>query len=157
MRTQGGMRSESGFTLAELVVVIVLIGIMAGAATSGLMSMVRSVRVKTAAQDVFSSLLLTRSEAIKRNVNVTMTPSAAGWAGGWDISVGAELIQPQQPLRGVTFTNAPVAVTYTRNGRLPLGGARPRFEIKAANSSEPTMRCVIVDLDGGPRTIKGGC
>ncbi len=146
----------AGFTLVEMMVVLVLMGIMTTTAISGFRSLVQGVRVKTASQDLFSSLLLARSEAIKRNADVTITPAAAGWEAGWDVAAGGELILRQQQLKGVAMTVTPASVTFKRNGRLPTGVGVPSFQIEASSGSAIVF-CVQVSLDGLPRSNRGGC
>ncbi len=148
---------STGFSLIELMVVLVLIGIMSTAALSGAQSMVQSMRVKTASQTLFYSLLLARSEAVKRNADVTITAASGGWNNGWDIASAGELIQRQLPLRSVTVSIAPNAVTFTRIGRLPSGVATPKFQVGPVSSSSSTIRCVVIDLSGRPRSLNGAC
>lgn len=146
-----------GFTLVEVMVVLVLVGIMTTAAVSGYQSLVQGVRVKTASQDLFSSLLLARSEAVKRNANVTVTPVGGGWAEGWEILSGEELILRQPQLKGVAVTKTPDAVTYARNGRLLSGASMPQFQIAASVSVGASAQCIIIDLSGRPRSFHGEC
>ncbi|WBY01582.1 GspH/FimT family protein [Ramlibacter tataouinensis] len=77
-----------GFTLVELLVAIALTALLAGLAAPAMTAMTRSVRLTSAANDLFASLLIARSEAVKRAGRVTLCKSADGRAcsatGGWE-------------------------------------------------------------------------
>lgn len=157
MRRSSGYFS-AGFSLIELVVVMALLGIMATAAVSGLMSLVHVVRVKSATQSIFSTMLLARSEAVKRNADVTITPvDEDDWGQGWRVESGGELILQQEAVRGVTVTLGPDVVTYTSHGRFPDGTAVPQFQLASIANDPAATRCINVDLNGRPRTFRGGC
>lgn len=152
------MNKVTGFSLVELMVVVVLVTIMATAAVTGLMELVHSVRVKSASQGLFSTLLLARSEAAKRNLDVTVTPvDEDDWGAGWDVGAGGELIYRQQALKGVAITLGPAAVTYNHHGRLPDGTAPPHFQIQVPGDASGPSRCLEIDLSGRASTYKGGC
>jgi len=61
-------------------------------------------RVRSAAIALQLSLVNARSEAIRRNGNVTMTPVSSAWQSGWQItdSTGA-VVQSQNALVGATI------------------------------------------------------
>lgn len=78
----------AGFTLIELVLVVALLVLLQTLAGPSLASMANSMRLTTATNSLFSSLILARSEAIKRNSRVVVCKSATGNActttGGWE-------------------------------------------------------------------------
>lgn len=95
-------RKQSGVTLVELLIVIVITSILAAIAIPSYRRMVISNKVSTMVSDLHSSLLLARSEALKRSVSIgvckTTNPSDSspicnngvdtlGWATGWMIYV----------------------------------------------------------------------
>ncbi|HEX5337418.1 MAG TPA: GspH/FimT family pseudopilin [Gallionella sp.] len=150
--------SESGFTLAELLVVVAVLGILATLSVSGFQALTQSQQVKNASFELFSSLSLARSEAIKRNSNVTVTPvNAADWGLGWAItSAGGESIKSQSALKGVSIAaiGAPASVVYARTGR---AAATASFQIDVTATATDNIRCIRLELSGMPRTIKGAC
>lgn len=85
MNTRSG---SAGFTLIELLVVLSLVAILLSLAMPSLAGMANSMRVTTATNSLFSSLMLARSEAIKRNSRAVVCKSATGNAcitsGGWE-------------------------------------------------------------------------
>ena len=78
----------SGFTLIELLVVVALVAILQLLAVPALVSMATSMNLTTAVNSLFSSLILARSEAIKRNSRAVVCKSGNGntciTTGGWE-------------------------------------------------------------------------
>ena len=148
----------TGFTLTELMVVVAVVGVLATIAVPSFQSLVQSQRVKAASFELFSSLNLARSEAIKRNGNVTLTPvSTSDWGQGWAAtSAGGESIKSQAALKGVVISasGTPASVVYARTGRATASAS---FQIDVSATPTANVRCITIDLSGMPRAIKGAC
>lgn len=76
---------SSGFTLIELLIVVTVVAVLSSMAVPAFRELRASIQVRTAASDLMSSLMLARSEALKRNATVDVKPSVDGWAGGWTV------------------------------------------------------------------------
>lgn len=150
--------AETGFTITELMLVVAVLGVLAAIAVPSFQSLTQSQQVKNASFDLFSSLSLARSEAIKRNGNVTLTPvDTDDWGLGWTItSDGGESIRSQSALKGVSIsaTGTPASVVYARTGRATASAS---FEVDVAGTATANIRCVKIELSGMPRTLKGVC
>jgi type IV fimbrial biogenesis protein FimT len=145
-------RKPSGFTLIELMVVVALAAILAAMAAPSFKSFVSGQRVKTAASDFAMAAILARSEAIKRNADVTITSvtaGATGWKDGWTVAVGGTPLSQQQAYTGVTFSGPASAITYNGSGR--LSAAVTTMTISGTDGS---ARCVAFDLSGMPKSSK---
>ena len=76
----------TGFTIIELMIVIVIVGVMVSLAAPSMRDLIVRTRLKTAASDLHQSLMQARSEAIMRNAVVQVVPnSATNWALGWSV------------------------------------------------------------------------
>jgi len=153
-------QSVSGFTLIELMVVVSVIGVLAAFALSSFTSLTQSTQAKNASFELFTNLLLARSEAIKSNGNVTLTPvNAANWGQGWTITTAAgATIKNQAALKGattvgnkaptLTITLGPASVVYARTGRT----AAAAFQIDVTPVNANVRRCIVIGLSGMPYT-----
>ena len=67
------MKVSKGFTLIEVIVVMVVVGIMAAIAIPGYLNWLPNYRLTGAASDLFSHMQKAKLEAAKRNANCTIT------------------------------------------------------------------------------------
>jgi type IV fimbrial biogenesis protein FimT len=158
MRTRGA----PGFTIIELMIVMVIVGVMVALAGPNIRDLMVRIRVKAAASDLHSSLIMARSEAIKRNAGMQIVPvSAANWALGWSVQVQAsgDVLSQQQSYESVTFTTTTAAyaaaavanVTFSGTGReTGSAGAGIAFVIQSPGNPQIKARCVVLDPSGRP-------
>jgi type IV fimbrial biogenesis protein FimT len=147
----------SGFTLIELMVTLAISAILLGVGVPSFVGFIRGQAVKTASFDINSMLIFARSEAIKRNGDVVVTPTSTNWANGWTTTVttgGTTTTLSKQAAfsSGVTITTTATSVTYGSNGRIQ-GSTPPSFEINGSSST----RCISVSLSGLPNSKTGSC
>lgn len=150
-----GPNGQQGFTIIEVLTVIVMIGVLLALAAPSFVTFSASQKVKTASFDVYASLVFARSEAIKRRQLVTVAPNGGDWATGWTVNavIGgvATTLRSQDALSGVVLSGAP-SVVYRLDGRLN-GGATLGVLIRPQTADASiSNRCVRVDLTGLPKT-----
>jgi prepilin-type N-terminal cleavage/methylation domain-containing protein len=86
--------SQRGFTLIELMVTMAVLVILITIGVPSFNDLVQNQRVKTAVSELHSSLIFARSEAIKRNAEVTITRNGASWSNGWNVQTSDSTISP---------------------------------------------------------------
>lgn len=144
--------SEAGFTLMELLIAIILVSILAGLAAPAYSSFIASQRAKSIATDLFSSLLIARSEAISKNSNVSLSPKSGDWLNGWQVKAADNtVLDDQGSITGATIALTPdgtTSIIYSASGRLKTSA--PIFVITTTYGSSAVNQCVSVSLSGRP-------
>jgi type IV fimbrial biogenesis protein FimT len=149
-------RNSSGFTITELVVTMAIAGILATVAVPSFNSLVAGQRARTYASELYATLVRTRSEAIGRNANITLSPKSSGWSTGWQIlDPNGNLLEDRGVATGVNVTG-PTGVTYRPSGRLQAGTSAT-FLITTTSGSSTHSQCVSVDLSGRPNMQAAAC
>ena len=105
------METSRGFTLIELMIVIALIAIISGIAVPNYQSTMQSTREASARNSLVGALNLARSEAVTRNVTVTVTTVGSTWT----VNDGTTDIRVIDIPNGIDANN--VAVTFEASGR----------------------------------------
>jgi type IV fimbrial biogenesis protein FimT len=140
-----------GFTLTELLCVLAIVAILATLAVPAFQQLLATTRLRTATTDIEYSMFRARSEAIKRNTNISVTAAAGGWAQGWTVSNGIET-HGAPAAQTLSITGTP-SITFTPNGL----ATSPTVAISLGSSMTSTARCVKVLLSGQPIVKEGAC
>ncbi|WP_185453527.1 GspH/FimT family pseudopilin [Ralstonia sp. SET104] len=144
-----------GYTLPELMTAVSIVGILAAIGTPSFSGLIASQRAKAAASELFATLSRTRSEAIMRNMSVTMSPKSGGWQSGWQIvdPTNAANVLDDHGSTSSTTINGPTSVTYRASGRVQAAAA-PSFVITASGGSSTAYQCVSIDVGGRPSMVE---
>lgn len=153
------MRTRSrGFTLTEVMIVVTIGAVLAAVGLPNFNSFVAKMRLKTAVTDLHSTLILARSEALKRNAVVSVVPTnTADWSQGWSVKFGTAVLSKQDPYSAVTFTPASASfgtktvtsISFQGTGREGSSDGIG-FILTATNYPSIDARCVILDPSGRP-------
>jgi type II secretory pathway pseudopilin PulG len=164
-------KNEAGFTLLELLVIVILLGTLAAIAAPGWLGFINRQRVRTVNDRVFQSLRTAQSEAkrTKRDVTVTFDksvdpprvtfnpPLATGGSeqkldGGGEIKAGTIALSFNRP--DSTNPNSS-SIVFDYQGNLTAATTTP-FIVAVAPTGGGTKQCAIVaTLIGGMRTAEG--
>lgn len=177
-----GRKAASGFTLLEAMITIVILAILLATAVPSFQTFVASRAVAGQVSELASAIRLTRAEAIKRGVPVTLcrteSPDAASpacggggdWSDGWIAFVDRGTVgtvddndivflrkQPATNSGGIVRT-PDTAITFQPSGVAP--GAQSNFLIRPPLESTSSQysalsRRICMNNTGNTRLIQG--
>jgi len=156
-------QKNGGFTLAEALIVIAIIGILAAIAVPSYQDMIERNRLKQAAEGLKSDMQFARTEAIKRSQDLRMsfvlaagvnpwcyglddaaTTCACGTAGDCAVkAISGEQFQNVN-LASVSFSGNPITTFWFRRGQANAGYAclsTPKYKlrVKVSNTGRVTI------------------
>jgi len=150
------LRLQRGFTLVELLTTVTVAAILLGVGVPAFQQLIAAQRMRSASYDLVSDLVLARSEALKRGMQVRMAPVTGGWGAGWVVQPvgGSEPLASHDTLGRVQVLGAPASITFDLQGRVT--GATTTVRIGLSDGST-RQRCISLDPSGRPRAVSTEC
>lgn len=150
-------RTGHGFTLVELLIVMVLLGLFAALAIPSFVRLNHSTNTLTAANELYAVLQYARSESLSRGRGVTVSvTSSSTWAGDIYVKAGTQTLRhyakgnfgdvsATSSLASLTFCPGYIADSTCTNGAL---SSPPTITVGYANDSSVTPRTIKVLASG---------
>lgn len=160
MSTTGSlfMHRQSGFTLIELMIVIVLVAIFSSIAIPAYQEMIRSGRITQTTNGLLGFLQLARSEAVTGRAEIIVCASGdqatcssgATWQQGAVMLRGANLIKALPAAgSGVTIGSGSTSLTYRTDGTLAAAAAFRICDSRGAGNSRQVSVTIIGQATSG--------
>jgi type IV fimbrial biogenesis protein FimT len=171
-------RSQPGFTLFELVMVMAIIGLLAAIGLPSFKYITTSNRIAAEMNGLVGDLQYARSEAIKQGLPVTVCASSNGtgcsgnttWNTGWivfvdlnsnkSVNTGDQILRTQNAFNStdtMSATNSVTGVTFNREGYAATGAtATSVIEIKSSPVVNTWSRCLAITVVGALTVERSG-
>ena len=119
---------ENGFTLIETLIVMVIIGILAGIASPSMRTLIERNRTDAQIRGLFESIVAARSESITRNQATTLCKSSdresctasGNWEQGWLVYVDSNGNASLDSTEDVIRSHKALETNYTLRAVSPL-------------------------------------
>ena len=164
------MRLQRGFTMIELMITIMVLGLVLGLGVPGFRDLVLNNRQASAVNELVTALQLARSEAITRNVAAPSAVSvcasndgaacAGTWSDGWIVfndadgdgalDAGEIVLRAVDAPASMAITGPGGAMRYRRDGRSPDATDFVFCDSRGASRA----RVVQLGLTGRPAAAK---
>jgi len=154
--------SAGGFTLMELMIVIVLVALMATIGVPAYRTQVLNSQMAAASNDLLATINSARNEAVSRQNFVSVCPrnaagtacAAAGWEAGWILFEDDDADGVVDNTDTVLFTQAPLGVEMTARGTSQVTNSIT-FRPNGTSDLTATQTLMICDSRGYGENARG--
>jgi type IV fimbrial biogenesis protein FimT len=136
-------RKSAGFSLIELMVSVVVLGVLASIAVPSFQAWIRNTQIRNAAESITNGLQRARAEAVSRNTN---TSFVMGTDSSWTISVVNPALTIDQRLASEGSKN--VTRTVLPNGATTVTFSNVGLVVANADLTNPITQVDLVAAGG---------
>ena len=161
------MDRHQGFTLLEMLITIVVLGIVLGTAVPYFGQIIQKNRIDVVAYSILDTLQLARTEAVKRKKTILLCPakddtlqecsSKNDWNHGWILMVDAEILKVWQGNPQIDVISTNQQLTFLSSGLINAEHLPAQFTIQATECAVPYTKVINVNRLGAPNMKSGGC
>ena len=154
-----GMKKHNGFTLIELMITLAVAAILVTIGIPSFQYILQSNRIATQTNEMITGLNVARSEAVRRNQDVTVEPSNGDWLEGFQLESENEVLREFEEFgAGITIDGAPARITFEGNGHRDLGAGDIEFALQVDGDCMGDMRRIIrISVGGAISTERAEC
>ncbi|WP_302675354.1 GspH/FimT family pseudopilin [Stenotrophomonas sp. GbtcB23] len=168
------LRTSKGFTLIELMVTVVVIGVVAAIAFPNFQNLIRSNRIATAHNELIGLVNLARSDAIRNNQGGAVCGSSTGTScdGKWNVGMlafsdsdGDGVLGNTEPVLRYTSINKALVVAGPPGAMIGFDGRGRRRNSTDQEvtlrpekcDNQPLQSTLTINASGQVTTVKGPC
>ncbi len=147
-----------GFTLVEMMATLIISATIVTMAVPSFRSFIIDQRVKAATHDLMGSLRFARSEAVKRNAQVSVVSTGGSWSAGWEVRDANGNALTEKELAGgsvdIVESGSLTSLAFNGVGRLATNAS---FTLCSSGESVPARRRLLrITSSGMPGIILNG-
>ena len=154
------IQKQRGFTIIELMTTIAILAVVAAIAVPSIGNLMRKNRLTASANELFASVTIARSEAIKRKADVTIQATGASWSDGWTVTEGGDVLQTstgsQGSITSSTFASKG-AITFEANGYTSVASPWVNGDGVKFCDGEGKAKLVVVKTSGSVEVQDSTC
>ena len=151
-----------GFTLIELMIGIVILGILLVIAVPSFSRLLAEQRLRTASSELRNTLALARAEAVNRNESVKVLASSSGWcavsasnsASNCSSVAGSELLSEQLLVSSVSLSAPTSATEFNSWGR---SATCSTYDFSTSAQGSTCRMCLYVETNGRVKGVSSAC
>lgn len=138
----------AGFTMVEMIAAVAIICVLFGLGVPSFAKLLHGHKVKMISYELLTSMNFARSEAIKRNTDVSVEPVSLAWYQGWQVKTAAGDILKKQDMfaHEISLVGAS-EVIFKNNGRIE-SDENILLEVSYLDDLQATKRCMQISTSG---------